>query len=127
LHTYYAIPAIQKLLLDGWRVPSDGDWQQLIDFVGDNAGKKLKSKACWKDGGNDTDEFGFNVLPAGYRSTNGSCFSNRGSYAYFWSSSAHSSTTAWIRAFDYSNATVNRTNTNRSYGFSIRCVRDIMN
>ncbi|MDR2407434.1 MAG: fibrobacter succinogenes major paralogous domain-containing protein [Bacteroidales bacterium] len=127
LHTHYNIPSIQELLTDGWRVATDGDWQQLIDFVGDNAGKKLKSKDGWMDDGNGTDEFGFNALPAGSRDTDGSYSNDRGDYTYFWSSSAYSSAYAWTRYFTYSMATVGRGYTNRSNGFSVRCVRDIMN
>jgi uncharacterized protein (TIGR02145 family) len=125
LHTYYAIPAIQKLLPDGWRVPTDKEWDVLENYVGSNAGKKLKSKDGWIDGGNGTDDFGFRVLPAGHRYYDGSNFYHRGSNAHFWSSSANSSTYAWYRNFYYSYATVYRFSTNRSYGFSVRCVRDI--
>jgi uncharacterized protein (TIGR02145 family) len=124
LHTYYAIPAIQKLLSDGWRVPSDIDWKRLINFVGDNSCKKLKSKTGWKDGGNGTDDFGFSVLPAGNLHHDGSPFSCRGYESYFWSSSAYSSPDAWYQYFHYRYATVYRLYFNRSFGFSIRCVRD---
>jgi hypothetical protein len=69
--------------------------------------------------------YGFRVLPAGYRNYDGSNFYNRGNNAFFWSSSAYSATNAWNRYFNYNNATVNRNNNNnRSYGFSVRCIRD---
>jgi hypothetical protein len=67
------------------------------------------------------------VLPAGYRNNSGSNFNNRGYNTYFWSSSAYSATNAWYREFNYNNATVNRGNPNRSYGFSVRCIRDSTN
>jgi hypothetical protein len=70
--------------------------------------------------------YGFRVLPAGYRN-NGGNFNNRGNNANFWSSSAYSSTNAWRRNFNYDNATVNRNNTNRSNGYSVRCIRDSTN
>jgi uncharacterized protein (TIGR02145 family) len=71
-----------------------------------------------------TDYYGFRVLPAGYRYYSGSSFNYRGNYAYFWSSSAYSSTNAWNRYFYYLYATVYRSYNSRSYGFSVRCVRD---
>jgi uncharacterized protein (TIGR02145 family) len=71
-----------------------------------------------------TDNYGFRVLPASYRSGDGSCFTSRGVNAYFWSSSAFNSANAWSRSFYYGNATVGRYNYNRSSGFSVRCVRD---
>jgi len=57
----------------GWHLPSDEEWQTLLDFVGDVgvgfggmiAGKKLKSKNGWNENGNGTDDFGFTALPGG--------------------------------------------------------------
>ena len=118
LHSHYSIPAINALLPSGWRVPTDKDWDVLIDAIKD-AGTKLKSKEGWVEGGRGTDEFGFRVLPAGGRSYNGSHFYARGNYAYFWSS------TAWSRYFGYNRANVYRYTDYRSYGFSVRCVRDL--
>jgi uncharacterized protein (TIGR02145 family) len=122
LHTHYAIPAIHEILPDdGWRVPSDEDWDALIKYVGHDAGTKLKSKKGWKDGGNGTDIYGFGVLPAGYcRHSRHFCF--RGFNAYFWSSSVYD---ALYENFSYNYSTVNRAAANCSRGFSIRCVRDI--
>jgi uncharacterized protein (TIGR02145 family) len=71
-----------------------------------------------------SDEYGFRVLPSGIRANNGSNFSNRGSYAYFWSSSAYDGSRAWYRAFTYREARVDRYYYRRSYGFSVRCIRD---
>jgi uncharacterized protein (TIGR02145 family) len=71
-----------------------------------------------------TDDYGFRVLPAGIRLYDGSYFNYRGINANFWSSSAYSTTTAWIRYFTHSRTTVYRNNYNRSNGFSVRCIRD---
>jgi uncharacterized protein (TIGR02145 family) len=80
----------------------------------------------WRSGGvTGSDDYGFRVLPSGYRYYNGSDFYDRGSTAYFWSSSANSNVVAWIRFFSYNYATVYRYPSNRSYGFSIRCIRDL--
>jgi uncharacterized protein (TIGR02145 family) len=126
LHAHYAMPAIHEILPDeGWRVSSDEDWDVLVKHVGYDAGKKLKSKEGWCNGGNGTDLYGFRVLPAGCRSYNGSNFANRGNNAYFWSSSAYSSTNAWYRYFYYYRADVYRYANLRSSGFSVRCIRDI--
>jgi uncharacterized protein (TIGR02145 family) len=132
-----------------WHVPTDGEWGDILNaietgtknhnmstsWIGTNAGKYLKS-ACigissdtdplWIDNANNkgTDLYGFRVLPSGYRNTNGSGFIYRSNEGGFWSSSAYSDTIAWRRAFGYSNATVYRANHSRSYGFSVRCIRD---
>jgi uncharacterized protein (TIGR02145 family) len=125
LHTHYTMPAIQDVLPKKWRVANDEDWDILIKHVGKNPGTKLKSKEGWKESGNGTDDFGFGAVPAGYRNYYGSSFNHRGYNVHFWSSSVYSSTTAWTKTFDYGNATVYRNYNYRSYGLSVRCIRDI--
>jgi uncharacterized protein (TIGR02145 family) len=71
-----------------------------------------------------TDFYGFRVLPAGYRTDNGSYFYGRGSRAYLWSSSAYNSARAWRRSFYYNEARVHRDSRNRSFGYPVRCIRD---
>jgi uncharacterized protein (TIGR02145 family) len=115
-------------------------------WIGTNAGKSAKSKcncpsgttsgtcvsdaaALWYYNSSTLgdDVYGFRVLPSGGRECNGSYFYNRGIDAIFWSSSAASSTTAWYRNFRYNYATVSRNisyNSSRSYGISVRCIRD---
>jgi len=47
----------------GWHLPSDAEWQELVDFAGGNyvAGKYLKAKEGWGDEGNGEDKFGFSA------------------------------------------------------------------
>jgi uncharacterized protein (TIGR02145 family) len=71
-----------------------------------------------------TDVYGFRVVPVGYRTNNGSDFTNRVDHAVFWSSSAYSATVAWSRHFNYAYSQVSRHTSSRSGGFSVRCVRD---
>jgi uncharacterized protein (TIGR02145 family) len=118
------INALLKSFLVGWHVPTDEEWTALIDSVGGNPGTKLKSKTGWKFGGNGTYDFGFNVLPSGVLYFDGSGFDGRGCVAYFWSSSAYSSTGKWGRYFNYVHDTVYRTNRNRYNGFSVRLIKN---
>ncbi len=70
------------------------------------------------------DEFGFSALPGGYRSTTVG-FYGIGYRGYWWCSTEGSSTTAWSRSMVNSLGYVGRDHTNKSYGFSVRCLRDI--
>jgi uncharacterized protein (TIGR02145 family) len=67
---------------------------------------------------------GFGAVPAGHRNYTGSQFYNRGLNAIYWSSSVGSSSLAWYRNFNYSNAQVERYLNYRSNGFAVRCVRE---
>jgi uncharacterized protein (TIGR02145 family) len=66
----------------GWHLPSDAEWQELVNFAGGDkiAGKKLKATSGWDsfDGqsGNGTDEYGFAALPGGNCGMNSNVFFN---------------------------------------------------
>ncbi|HDR05263.1 MAG TPA: hypothetical protein ENN84_08480, partial [Candidatus Marinimicrobia bacterium] len=117
----------------GWRVPTDEDWKKLEIYLGmtqsqsnktgwrgSDQGKKLKSKSGW-DG---TDIAGFGALPGGFRSYDNGSFYTVGYNAYFWSSSEVLSHHAWGRRLYGDYEEVDRYYYSRTYGFSVRCVRD---
>jgi uncharacterized protein (TIGR02145 family) len=83
------------------------------------------ANVSWPYGGGGTDAFNFRVLPAGNRNYTGSYFFSRGHHAEFWSSSAYDGSSAWYRVFNYTNDTVVRYSNYRSFGFSVRCIRDL--
>ncbi|MDR0517462.1 MAG: hypothetical protein LBH25_10510 [Fibromonadaceae bacterium] len=61
-------------------IPSDAEWQALVDFAGgdETAGTKLKSTSGWNTGSGcipGTDDYGFSALPGGYGNSGGT-FSN---------------------------------------------------
>jgi len=49
----------------GWHIPSKDEWDTLINFVGSDAGMKLKAKNGWANDENGTDDYGFSALPGG--------------------------------------------------------------
>jgi uncharacterized protein (TIGR02145 family) len=60
--------AVADVCPDGWRLPSDSDWEELVGTIGWESGK-LKADTLWNHrhpeyqlGG---DDFGFHALPAG--------------------------------------------------------------
>ena len=65
------------------------------------------------------------ALPGGYRNNNGN-YNNMGSNANFWSATENNSNNAWNRNLNYNNSKVNRNNNNKQNGFSVRCVRDLI-
>lgn len=115
---------IQGICPNGWHVPSDMEWGTLIAYVGaDSARIKLSSKSAWSNSGNGTDQYGFTVLPTGGR-FNAGTFNFLGYDANFWSSSESGTSNAWVRDFGYDAADVTRDNFDKSYGFSLRCIKN---
>jgi len=153
LYNWHAVNNTNGLCPTGWHVPTDAEWTQLVDYVvaqgfpnqWDNpngAGNALKScrqvnsplggdcntteHPRWESHSthHGFDEFGFSALPGGYRNTHGS-FNYIGTDGNWWSSTELSSTYAWYRGMYYSYGYVHRYYLNKTYGFSVRCLRDI--
>ena len=124
LYNWYAVDDSRNIAPEGWHVPTDEEWTTLNNYLGSDAGDKLKSIAGWNSDGNGTDDYGFTALPAGYRRSNGS-FRSMGNQEFFWSASEENgSDYAWYRYLDYSSADITRTRFYKEHGFSVRCVRD---
>jgi len=123
LYNWYAVNDSRGLAPEGWHVPSDAEWTILTDYLGPDAGTKMKSKTGWNENGNGTNSSGFSGLPGGYRDFNGT-FSSIGNYGYWWSSSENTTSLAWYRYLYYFSGDVNRSSYIKERGFSVRCLRD---
>jgi uncharacterized protein (TIGR02145 family) len=104
-----------------WRLPTDGDWDTLINNVGgyNTAGKYLKSTSGWINNGNGLDTYGFSALPGGLRYTGGSF----GSGGWWWSATEYAAGSARSRAM-HNGDVVNRDNAAEAAGFSVRCLQN---
>jgi uncharacterized protein (TIGR02145 family) len=108
----------------GWHLPTRQEWDDLIEEVGKNvSGKRLKSKSRWKNNGNGTDDYGFSALPGGYRYSDGN-FNTAGNFGYWWTATEYGSGYAYNRYMHYDDDGVGENYGDKSYGFSVRCVRD---
>ena len=119
---------IQGVCPSGWHMPSKAEWDTLFNAVGGQltAGKMLKSTSDWIQDGNGTDEFGFSVLPSGYVTKSGT-YAYAKYYANLLSSTEfeeHDGTGAYVATMSYKYDYVNLDYTNKSYGFSVRCVKN---
>ena len=125
LYNWHAVNT-GKLCPTGWHVPSDAEWTKLTDYLGENAGGKLKETGTthWNSPNTSaTNETGFTALPGGYRNFLGS-FYYVGYYGYWWSATETNAYDAWYRYMDYSNSGVDRGTNYEEMGFSVRCVRN---
>ena len=133
LYNFYAVNDPRGLAPQGFKVPTDEEWNRLIDFLGGKglAGKSMKSINFWadseKDGitktGNGTNESGFAGLPGGGRSYDGG-FVGVGYYGHWWSSSEVGTGYAWDRYLDYDYGDASQNANYKQSGLSVRCLKD---
>jgi uncharacterized protein (TIGR02145 family) len=129
LYNWYAAADSRNIAPKGWHVPTDEEWQTLIDFF-DNfaeAGGELKETGTthWESPNTGaTNESKFTALPAGYREYSTGDYYNLGKIAMFWSGSETGASTAWARYIKTEFSTINQINYPRGYALSIRCIKD---
>jgi uncharacterized protein (TIGR02145 family) len=141
LYNWYAVET-GKLCPSGWHVPTDDDFKTLEMYLGmtqaeadatlgrgtDQGSKLAGNASLWTDGALDQNvnfgTSGFSALPGGERSFSDGSFNDLGKYGNWWSSTEYTSSGVWRRFLYYDNATVFRFNYVKSYGFSVRCLRD---
>ena len=128
LYNWYAVNDPRGLAPEGFHIPSDSEWTALTDYLGgaNVAGGKMKATgtSLWSSPNKDaTNRRGFTGLPGGYR-TNFGTFYYIGGLGNWWSSSELITNDAWTRFLYYNNGNANRNNFSKTYGFSVRCLKD---
>jgi len=127
LYNWYAVNTT-KLCPSGWHVPTNADYNILIDFVGGamNGGGKLKETgtAHWNSPNSGaTNEYSYNALPGGKRNENG-IFDFVGTEGNWWSGSNYSTLTASYLNMLFNNSLSLQGYTNKKNGMSVRCVKN---
>ena len=122
-------PGSKGICPQGWHLPTNAEFTTLSDYLGGSsiAGGKMKEAGTvhwYAPNTGATNSSGFTGLPAGYRGLDG-YFSSEYNNGFWWTSSWVSSTSdSYIRKLSYNTAGVITTEYDRSYGFSVRCIRD---
>ncbi|MDR2594199.1 MAG: WG repeat-containing protein [Fibromonadaceae bacterium] len=115
----YSWAAAAKACPSGWHLPKDYEWEVLANYIGSDAGRKLKAKSGWDSNG--TDEYGFSALPSGTGKSDGT-FIMLGSYGYWWS--VGEGTDAYYRYISSENNNLNKLSSTKKGLFPIRCLQD---
>ena len=117
----------QGICPTGWHVPSDGEVKILEISLGMTQ-EEADMVNAWRGEGVGTamkqsGESGFNAMLSGIRTAEGS-YLLLNQYEYFWTSTEFGDN-AWRRCLRWYDAGVGRWNTfPKTYGMSIRCVKD---
>lgn len=120
---HYTWTSAQKVCPPGWRLPSDEDWKELIEHLGENSAAQLKSKEGWNASGNGSNASGFDALPAGFFSSTTKAFDMQGDQASFWTSTEYFGPDAYAYAFNHSDKTPRRLSQPKTMAHSCRCVK----
>ncbi len=127
----YSNDAAQLSCPDGWKLPSDKDWEELETYLGmvsfdtgrpgwrisGDVGDKLKSSLNW-DGSNS---YGFGGIPGGYRLKDGG-FYGLNIFGRWWTSTTKENR-AWRRHLDPGQLGIFRSIHDVGFGYSVRCIK----
>jgi uncharacterized protein (TIGR02145 family) len=129
LYNWFAVNDSRGLAPTGYHIPSDEEWSILENYLGEDAGKKMRSINTGvnenKDLKNDlnTNKTNFGGVFGGFRDSNGRFYA-LGERCYLWSSSENTSRLSWSRAFSYMIDNLARGGAKKSQGLSVRCIKD---
>ena len=131
LYNWYAVKFLndnRSYLCPGWHVPTDDEWSSLVTACGASAGAKLKAldnsvALGFPSGWNGTDDYGFSIMPSGYRLAGD--FHNFGKTSTNWTISEVS-----YRVFQYyftkdSSSVIRSDGNGKEDAFSVRLVKDV--
>jgi uncharacterized protein (TIGR02145 family) len=153
IYNWHAVTNTARLCPAGWRVPSNIDWAQLVDYLSvtyslsndqhDVGGIGNRLKSCrqvrsplgvgclttvhprWN--GHDVhygfDDFGFSALPLGSLETE--YISDPGAFGRWWSSTASNDIADYANTFyiTYDNGRLFNNTRPKTNGYAVRCVR----
>lgn len=122
LYNWYAVNT-GKLAPIGWHVPTQAEWDILINYLGgeNDAGQKMKATTLWMPSLPDrtgTNASGFSGLPGGDKYIDGSYYALEAS-GWWWSAG-----NAWRQTLGYDNGNTYGFIVNENQGFSVRCIKN---
>ncbi len=118
----YDWTAAMKACPGGWHLPTDEEWEELINFLRTDAGKKLKAKNPQIYGWDGVDRYRFSALPGGAGDLDGN-FNGVGMFGYWWSTTEHSNDDAISRTLRPRDNNLNREIINKDLLLSVRCIQ----
>ena len=130
LYNWYSINPLtndnKNICPNGWYVPSDNEWNILIETLGGKsiAGCKMKELGddSWKSFTKENTNISlFTGLPGGAAEGDMDDFGYAG---YFWSSTEEDKYGAWARQLNYNQNNISRESGEKKACGSIRCIKD---
>jgi uncharacterized protein (TIGR02145 family) len=109
---------------NGWKLPSNEDWLNLSNYLGNEFKPKLMKTGAWRSDELTSNSSGFSAIPAGMVDNTGT-FRNLGLGAYFWSSTFSHQSFAFARELGQNagNYASHAFGSNVNFGMSVRCLK----
>ena len=127
LYNWYAVNDPRGLAPTGYHVPTDTEWADLTNYLGEStiAGGAMKEAGLchWVSPNlGATNSSGFSALPGG--SQEGYPATNLGYNGYWWSSTEYSTPYAWYNYMSNASEATQLNINSKNWGLSIRFVKD---
>lgn len=126
LYSWYAVNDKRGLAPKGWHIPSNEEWDELVEYLGGKeiAGKKMIDPTLWGNNNIDaSNESGFTAIPSGCGLTNGYT-SQYSCDAFYWTSSQYDNENAWFRMLLIGWTDLFINSTKKKFELAIRCIKD---
>ncbi len=119
----------QGICPNGWHLPSDSEWDEMIMLLGDYqiAGGEMKEKGNehWNSPNTGaTNSSGFTGLPGGYRVHFNGSFLSSGFTGFYWTSTVSNTNRAHGKFLHYNSTEISSDTSKKLNGFSVRCIKD---
>lgn len=120
MYNLYAVLDSRGLAPEGFKIPSEDDFRNLIETLGSQTADKLKSKENWENNKNGATDINFNAFPGGFRQEDGE-FWSFGNGMFFWSNTKDSND-GWYLGID-SDVEAYVSCQRQNCGLYIRCIK----
>ena len=124
LYNWYAVNDSRGLCPKGWYIPTNNDFNVLINYLGGTttAGPAMKATS-FSPPYTGTNSSGWTGLASCYRTSSGCGFQGGNNQTGQWWSSTVISTSTWLLDLDYSNCCANLFINPMIQGASVRCMK----
>lgn len=122
-YNYYAVNT-GKLCPTGWKLPTENDWDILIDFLSEEVGEKLKHTPTGTFG--NANETGFTSYMRGYRGGGNGAYGRGGNWAIYWMDGDYDLTQEWPDVLQLMSTSkgVEKDFFSPQTGASVRCIKE---
>lgn len=118
----YDYPTACQVCPEGWRLPTNEDWEELLVLGEEGIAPLWKDTNYWT-GDASSNSTGFSVRPTGYGNS-GEFDNGFGEKTLFMSKTKDNEHDIWTYIFEKGKSSIRKAPQHPTYGFSVRCVKE---